>query len=182
METPPTMADGGSLGDVSSDDSLIDTIPAGGEPTEFVPEELPAEFEADGLSTTLTDSPPISPDVTDANASDPVSVSPFDITLNDGVPVVESQVSSTDVAGVRQFEDTIRDETPIPPFTTGDILDIPGTSTASSPLAPAQPVSNGGSSASTIVNVSPELIDLIVQKVIERLEEKQDRGSDPAFS
>jgi hypothetical protein len=182
METPPMMADGGSLGDVSSDDSLIDTVPAGGEPTEFVPEELPAEFEANGLSRTLNDSPAISREVTDPNASDHVSVSPFEITLSDGAPVAESQLTSTDVADLPQFEDTIRNETPIPPFTTGDILDIPGTSSASSPFAPEQPVSNGGSSTTSVVNVSPELIDLIVQKVIERLEEKQDRGSDPAFS
>jgi hypothetical protein len=67
----------------------------------------------------------------------------------------------------------------VPTFDDSELLDIPGvTVTPGGRSAPAA----GTTAPSPTVDISPELLELIVQKVIERLEEKRGQSADSIFS
>ena len=67
----------------------------------------------------------------------------------------------------------------VPTFDDSELLDIPGVTV--SPGDGSAPAA-GTTAASPAVDISPELLELIVQKVIERLEEKRGPSADSIFS
>lgn len=150
MELPVAVAGNEELGDVSTDDLLIETGSDG--PTLEVPnvsignqeeklggEEHSVEYLPEAAATN--------------------SGSPYSYVTNHGSDYPDSSAQTEPLSD------------------SGNILDIPAFD--AKPIDPPLPAPAKSSAAA--VSLSPEQIELIVQKVIERLEEKYDRGPESAF-
>lgn len=154
VEMPRGFDNSDGFGDVGADDDLIETLTSTADFEETVP----------GLADERTE--PLSepedgvqgPELTHRNGQAP------SISTNE---TPEAPPENAPLA------------TNVSAFGGSDLLDIPGVLTASPARAASAPVAQ---SPSPVVNISPELLELIVQKVIEKLEEKREPSPDSAFS
>ena len=155
VEIPHSFDNTEGFSDLSSDDELIETRNAATGFEETIPAMTPESSEPTPGHSQARE--------TTTENEDPIEV---DNSYGGHSPVIGDSSRSP-------FDSTV------PTFDDSELLDIPGvTVTPGGRSAPAA----GTTAGSPAVDISPELLELIVQKVIERLEEKRGPSTDSIFS